>query len=98
MRSLILIAYDIADDKRRNKIFQKLKGYGRPLQYSLFCCKLTASERQRLRSELWPCLDHRADRLVWVDLGPVHGRVAAALECWGQPLSDDHDNASSIII
>jgi CRISPR-associated protein Cas2 len=36
----ILVAYDIPDDKRRNKIFKIMKDYGKRVQYSVFECIL----------------------------------------------------------
>ena len=98
MRSIILVSYDIVEDKRRNKIFKKLKGYGEALQYSLFHCILTPSERLRMRSDLWPLIDHRADRLVLIDLGPEDGRGRHAIESWGQPLQDSAGHDVILII
>lgn len=88
MRSIYLVAYDVTDDKRRTKIFKKLKGYGESLQYSLFRCALTPSERIRMRSEIWELINHATDRILLVDLGPDEGRGQTALETWGQALVD----------
>lgn len=84
----MLVAYDVTDDKRRSRLHAKLKGYGEALQYSLFRCSLTPSERVRLRGEAWELIDHATDRVVLVDLGPDEGRGQAAVEFWGKPLDD----------
>ena len=88
MRSVFLVAYDVTDDKRRTKIFKKLKGYGEGVQYSLFRCALTQSERLQMRGELWELIDHTTDRVLLVALGPDDGRGRSAIESWGKPLKD----------
>ena len=98
MRSIYLVAYDVSDDKRRTKIFKKLKGYGESLQYSLFRCALTPGERARLRCEIWPLVDHSTDRILLIDLGPDDGRVATALESWGKPLDDPAAHDGILVI
>lgn len=98
MRSVYLIAYDVADHKRRTLIFHKLSGYGESLQYSLFRCRLTPTERLRLRSDLWGLMDHAADRIMLVDLGPEDGRGKNAIECWGNPLNDPVKSDDILIV
>jgi CRISPR-associated protein Cas2 len=98
MRSVYLVAYDVSDDKRRTKIFKKLKGYGQALQYSLFRCALTANERLRLRSEMWELIDHSTDRILLVDLGPDDGRGDTALESWGNALADPAAHDGILVI
>jgi CRISPR-associated protein Cas2 len=98
MRSVFLIAYDVSDDKRRTKIHSKLKGYGEALQYSLFRCALTPSERMGLRSEMWELIDHATDRVLLIDLGPDEGRGRLALESWGIPLDDPAAHNGILII
>jgi CRISPR-associated protein Cas2 len=36
-----VICYDITEPKRWRRVYKKLKGYGRRLQYSIFRCRLT---------------------------------------------------------
>jgi CRISPR-associated protein Cas2 len=51
-RNWYLICYDIRDPKRWRRCFKLLKGYGTSLQYSIFRCRLTKRELERLRWEL----------------------------------------------
>ena len=88
MRNLFLIAYDVADNARRNKVFKKLKGRGDAVQYSIFRCKLSATEKLTLRTELWDILKHDEDRLLLIDLGPADGTGTEKWETWGCPLVD----------
>ena len=50
--TLYVIAYDIVEDRRRNKIHKLLSGFGHWTQYSLFECYLTEKEYVRLRQML----------------------------------------------
>lgn len=47
-----VICYDITDPKRWRKVYKKMHGYGRRLQYSIFRCRLTKIEIEKLRWEL----------------------------------------------
>lgn len=98
MRSIYLVAYDVSDDKRRAKIFKKLKGYGEALQYSLFRCPMTPAERLRLRAEIWELINHATDRILLVDLGPDEGRGQTTLESWGAALQDPAAHNGILVI
>ena len=41
---LVLISYDIEDDRLRVKLAKLLEGHGQRVQYSVFECHLTPSE------------------------------------------------------
>ncbi len=47
-----VISYDISEPKRWRKVYKRLNGYGRRLQYSIFRCRLTKIEVEKLRWEL----------------------------------------------
>lgn len=49
---LVIIAYDISDDKRRKEIFRYLKDVGDPRLRSVFECWVNPSTLSRLRREL----------------------------------------------
>jgi CRISPR-associated protein Cas2 len=51
-RTWHLVCYDIRDDARLRKVARLLEGYGERLQYSVFRCRLTPREEERLRWEL----------------------------------------------
>jgi len=48
-KMFIVVAYDVADDRRRARLLRKLKGFGRHVQYSLFECILTPNDFERLK-------------------------------------------------
>jgi CRISPR-associated protein Cas2 len=76
-RHWYLICYDIRDPKRWRRCFKVLKGYGTSLQYSIFRCRLTKRELERIRWELEIELTEE-DSLLIVGLCPsCSGRIIA---------------------
>ena len=51
-RSWHIVCYDIRDDRRLRRTARLLEGYGERIQYSVFRCRLTPREEERLRWEL----------------------------------------------
>lgn len=51
-RTWHLVCYDIRDDARLRHVRRLLEGYGERVQYSVFRCRLTPKEEQRLRWDL----------------------------------------------
>lgn len=45
---MIVITYDLEDDKKRNKLFKLLKNYGQHVQYSVFECDLSNTKLTQL--------------------------------------------------
>ncbi|MDF5710442.1 MAG: CRISPR-associated endonuclease Cas2 [Nostoc sp. S4] len=45
---LVVVVYDIPDDKRRTKLSNFLEGYGRRVQFSVFECFLNLDEMRQL--------------------------------------------------
>ncbi|MCP4396908.1 MAG: CRISPR-associated endonuclease Cas2 [bacterium] len=48
----LVISYDIKSDRRRTKLFNLLKNYGDPIQYSVFECDLTLKQLRQLRQRM----------------------------------------------
>ena len=87
MRNTFIVTYDVSEDRRRTKVHSKLKGFGDQLQYSVFRCWLSPSEKLILRSDLWELIDLATDRVLIVDLGPQNGR-GSEMEIWGRPYEE----------
>lgn len=87
MKFRYLVCYDISDSKRLQKVHRKMKGYGEALQYSVFCCDLTAAEKTILWSELHALINHREDQILFVDLGNSMSERAENMETLGRALS-----------
>ena len=84
MRKRYLIAYDVADDKRRTAIFKTLMGNGDHVQYSVFICQLNDVELTRLKGRLCENINARQDQVVILDLGPAETDLGSRLECLGK--------------
>jgi CRISPR-associated protein Cas2 len=61
---LILIAYDIRDDKRLHRVARVCEDFGQRVQYSLFECHLDECELNSLWLALLGEIDEKADRVV----------------------------------
>lgn len=85
MRSSYLICYDISDDKRLRNVYKKMRGYGDHLQFSVFECQFTPEDFVRCRAELGEIIDHRADQVIFVNLGPAEGRGDRVITALGKP-------------
>lgn len=51
-KMLVLIAFDITDDKQRRKVVKELEGIGERIQYSVFEAQLTKSQLRKLQKTL----------------------------------------------
>jgi CRISPR-associated protein Cas2 len=84
LRTRYIVTYDISDDDRRTAVFKTLRGYGDHIQYSVFRCDLSESERATLIAVLHPLIEHREDQILLIDLGPVDGRAATCVTAIGR--------------
>ncbi len=57
MRTWNLVAYDVRDERRLRRTARLLEGHGDRIQFSVFRCRLTKTEVERLRWELGQILD-----------------------------------------
>lgn len=85
MRRRYLVSYDVADDKRRTKIFELLQGYGDHVQYSVFLADLTPQEVVRLRGRLLDLMNEREDQVLIVDLGREARPLEGTMDVMGKP-------------
>ncbi len=62
------VAYDITDDKRRNRIAKILKDFGTRIQYSVFECNTDRRALLRLQNKLEKIIDFREDTITFYHL------------------------------
>lgn len=74
-RRRYLIAYDICDDRRLRRTFKLMKGYGTPLQYSVFLCDLSERERLRWEIDIRDVMDVGVDSVIYVEIGTAGTEV-----------------------
>ncbi len=84
-RRHFLVSYDIADDKRRGKVFDLLEGRGDHAQFSVFFCQCNPRELAILRADLTAEIHNDEDQVLLVDLGPAHNPLDGGIECLGKP-------------
>jgi CRISPR-associated protein Cas2 len=84
MRNVVFVSYDISDDKRLRAVYRYMRGRGEHVQYSVFRCELSATERARLIMGLADLIDHDADQVLLIDIGPAEGRGADSVEALGR--------------
>lgn len=65
---LVLVTYDIPDDKRRTKLATFLEGYGRRVQKSVFECFLSLDEMKHLHRKVKKRVKESEDnvRFYWI--------------------------------
>lgn len=63
-----IVCYDITNDKRRRKVFDILKSYGLPAQYSVFECDITAHQQMTLQGKLRRVIDDEEDDIRFYPL------------------------------
>ena len=103
MRSTYLVCYDISDPKRLARVGRAMRGFGDRVQYSVFECRLSATDLARCRHHLGRLIHHHQDQVLFVDLGPADGRGDRVITSLGRAYSTldspciivDHDSEDS---
>jgi CRISPR-associated protein Cas2 len=85
MRTTYLVCYDICDDKRLRRVFKICRNHGDHLQFSVFECDLTASEKVGMERELKEVIHHTEDQVLFVSLGSAEGRGDRVITALGVP-------------
>jgi len=71
VRNRYFIAYDVRDPQRLLQVHKIMKGYGDPVQYSVFVCKLNGSEIIMLKQDIGEAMNFSEDRLLIINTGAV---------------------------
>lgn len=69
-RKTYLVAYDITNPKRLNRVYRYLIGYKVEGQKSVFEIWVTSAELRKIKAELSNLIDAHTDRLHVVELDP----------------------------
>ncbi|HEX8202910.1 MAG TPA: CRISPR-associated endonuclease Cas2 [Isosphaeraceae bacterium] len=89
-----LVAYDIADPKRLRKVARACEDFGLRRQFSVFFCRLSATDLVRLKSRLYDVIDLERDQVLFV---PLCKRCADLIESLGRPI-EKHDARDNVIV
>jgi CRISPR-associated protein Cas2 len=57
MNYFLVVSYDISDDRRRTKVLNLLRDYGRHVQYSVFECRLDQRQVKKMKNRLSLVID-----------------------------------------
>jgi len=57
----VIVTYDIEKDKKRNKIFELLKDYGRHVQFSVFELEIEIKDLNFLTNKIKSTIDRKKD-------------------------------------
>lgn len=74
-----VVAYDIADTKRRGKVHDLLKGWGERVNLSVFECELKKGRLKVLRKEIQKLINVKEDVVIYYPL---------CLDCLARVVSD----------
>jgi CRISPR-associated protein Cas2 len=77
--TLVVMVYDVADDKRRRRLNLLLQQYGVAVQESAFEGRLTRRERERLLARVAQVLDAAADRFSLYPIPRSHEREVVSV-------------------
>ena len=97
MRNVYLVSYDVSDAKRLRRTYKTMRGFGGSMQFSVFRCELSPTEKQELKEQLWEILNWKEDRVLVVDLGPAGGRGDHCVEYWGEPRETVPEHEATIV-
>lgn len=85
VRNRYIVAYDVSDEKRLRKVFKTMRGYGDPIQYSVFRCDLSDKEKVLMFEALGKVINHKEDQVLVIDIGPPDARGSECVEILGRP-------------
>jgi CRISPR-associated protein Cas2 len=88
-----LVCYDIADPKRLRKVATCCADYGERRQFSVFLCRLSATDFVRLRSRLYDLIKLDEDQILFI---PLCGKCVLQIESLG--LATDPAGAKDNVI
>lgn len=60
-KNFVIVAYDVADDRRRSHVVKLLEKVGVRINYSVFECMLTDSQFEKLQVNIGAKIDSRED-------------------------------------
>jgi CRISPR-associated protein Cas2 len=89
-----LVAYDICDPKLLRKVAQTCEDFGFRRQYSVFLCRLSATDFVRLKSRLYDRIHLEEDQVLFI---PLCDRCAARIEALGRPV-EKYDARDVVIV
>lgn len=85
MRNTYIVCYDVADPKRLRRVFKVCKDFGQHIQFSVFECDLTPSEKLQFEDKLTAEIRRDEDQILFIRLGPAEQRGQREITAIGVP-------------
>lgn len=82
-RRFVVVSFDVACDRRRDRLCRLLQTHGLRVQFSVFECLVRHSDWARFCSDVAACVSADHDR---VTMYPLCATCRPRVESWGQPL------------
>ena len=89
-----IVCYDIADNRKRNKVYKKLKDYGMRVQKSVFECILTAKQVERMWQDIEKYVDPSSDIIIIYMLKTI---TSSTIKATGLYIPDELDDELIIV-
>ncbi len=67
-KQLVVVAYDISDNKRRKKVSDLLEEYGIRVNYSVFECFITGARLKTLKMKAVELINKKHDSILYYSL------------------------------
>jgi CRISPR-associated protein Cas2 len=64
-KNFVVVAYDIADDRRRSRVVKILEKLGVRVNYSVFECMITDSQFEKLQTQISEKMNVKEDQVVY---------------------------------
>jgi CRISPR-associated protein Cas2 len=77
-----IVSYDISDPKRLRKVATACEDFGLRKQFSVFLCRLSATDFVRLRTRLYDLINLEKDQVLFI---PLCGKCVQQIEALGRP-------------
>lgn len=89
-----IVAYDISNPKRLRKVALVCEDFGARKQFSVFLCRLTATDFVRLRSRLYDVIHLEEDQVLFI---PLCAKCVQQIEALGRP-TEAHDARDVVVV
>jgi CRISPR-associated protein Cas2 len=77
-----IVSYDISDPKRLRKVATACEDFGLRKQFSVFLCRLSATDFVRLRTRLYDLINLEKDQVLFI---PLCAKCVQQIEALGRP-------------
>ena len=67
-KKFVVVAYDISNTKRRNRVVKILRQYGVRVNLSVFECMLTESQFENLKTSVTETINISHDKIIYYSL------------------------------